>query len=87
MSIHEVTYYQAKCDGCGYIEDDYGDFSAMAHAESVFELLDDWATYQRDLCPDCQKCEVCGERGYETGDHIVCDEHEDHNFDAAEASE
>lgn len=46
MAIHEVTYYQAKCDLCGHIQDEYGDFAAFsddgAPADHVIDYLD-WA--------------------------------------------
>ncbi len=33
------------------------------------------------LCPKCQRCEVCGaEHAYEVNDHLVCEEHEGHEF-------
>lgn len=35
------------------------------------------------VCPDCLVCEVCGEKengAYEVDDHLVCGEHEDHEF-------
>ncbi|WP_065286685.1 hypothetical protein [Mycolicibacter kumamotonensis] len=33
------------------------------------------------LCPQCQHCEVCGnERAYAVDEHLVCEEHEDHEF-------
>lgn len=33
------------------------------------------------LCPDCQRCEVCrAHQAYEIDDHLVCEDHEDHNF-------
>lgn len=33
------------------------------------------------LCPDCQHCEVCGTgRAYEIDDHLLCPEHEGHEF-------
>lgn len=33
------------------------------------------------LCPDCQRCEVCrAHQAYEIDDHLVCQDHEDHNF-------
>lgn len=33
------------------------------------------------LCPDCQRCEVCrANQAYEIDDHLVCEDHEDHNF-------
>jgi hypothetical protein len=37
------------------------------------------------LCPDCQECEVCGgKHAYCANDdeHLVCEEHEDHDFSA-----
>lgn len=42
MAIHEVTYYQAKCDLCGEICDDYGEHSAWSDPKHVFENLPDW---------------------------------------------
>lgn len=35
------------------------------------------------ICPSCPwRCDVCKEIGaYEVGGHLVCDEHEDHNFE------
>ncbi|AEK08608.1 hypothetical protein PBI_DLANE_64 [Mycobacterium phage DLane] len=36
------------------------------------------------LCPDCQRCEVCGTaKAYPINDHLVCEDHEDHEFEAA----
>lgn len=37
------------------------------------------------LCRDCQRCELCGNpRAYEMVEHLVCVDHEDHEFgDAA----
>ena len=33
------------------------------------------------LCPDCQRCEVCGLGcAYAMDDHLVCADHEDHDF-------
>lgn len=34
------------------------------------------------LCPECQECEICsGKPAYDAdGDHLVCKEHEDHDF-------
>lgn len=33
------------------------------------------------LCLDCQKCEVCDvSPAYEVDGHLVCDDHEDHDF-------
>ena len=34
MSIREVTYYQAKCDMCGVVDNE-GDYSAWADADSA----------------------------------------------------
>lgn len=102
MSIKEVTYFIAVCDGCK--EDaDYGDFTAWGDSSSAVEMAgEDW--FERTkvvkeippcedhplgqkiietvelLCPACQKCEICGESGYQMDDHLVCDEHEDHDF-------
>lgn len=102
MTIKEVTYFIAVCDGCK--EDaDYGDFTAWGDSSSAVEMAgDDW--FERTkvvkeipqcedhplgqkiietvelLCPACQKCEICGEKGYQMDDHLVCDEHEDHDF-------
>ena len=85
MSIVPVTYYQAKCDGCGEVCTDYGDFSAWADDDFGMMGLEEWAEVgplrdERHYCPDCQKCEVCGASGYVVDDHIVCDDHEDHEF-------
>lgn len=37
------------------------------------------------LCPDCQKCEVCGAdaRADELDEHLVCEDHADHEFEVA----
>lgn len=35
------------------------------------------------LCPDCIRkrgCEVCGEPAYAVDEHLVCEDHEDHDF-------
>lgn len=54
MSEHEVTYYQVKCDCCGVIEDDYGDFSAWADFGLARENADGWEVIGgEDFCPDC----------------------------------
>jgi hypothetical protein len=93
MSVHEVTYYQAKCDGCGHIEDDYGDFSAWSDPGSPFDSLPDagWLTSNsRDLCENCvrkEPCEVCkAVDSYIVDEHIVCEEHEGHEFATVAAS-
>lgn len=38
------------------------------------------------LCEDCQQCEVCGSKtAYEHDDHLVCADHEGHDFSAVSA--
>ncbi|WP_341513663.1 hypothetical protein AAC389_15780 [Rhodococcus qingshengii] len=102
MTIKEVTYFIAVCDGCK--EDaDYGDFTAWGDSSSAVEMAgEDWFERMKVvkeippcedhplgqkivetvelLCPACQKCEICGESGYQMDDHLVCGEHEDHDF-------
>lgn len=89
--IHEVTYYQAKCDGCGTVEDDYGDYTAFGDPGTVIDhVLDaDWFRKvaadgaETLLCPECQRCEVCeSKHAYPVDDHLVCEDHEDHDFPA-----
>ena len=61
MSVHEVTYYQIKCDCCGEICDDYGDFAAWSDpGQASDQLPDDWrmvrvegSNVAEDICPDC----------------------------------
>lgn len=55
MSIHEVTYYQVKCDCCGRIETNYGDYSAWAHPDEARAEAPGWAEISEgeDLCPEC----------------------------------
>lgn len=96
---HEVIMYQARCTNCGYIEDDYGDFSAWrdpdAPRNDVVENRDwfeRWIVDEKKdgvvqshleelLCPKCQECEVCqSDSAYSIGDHLVCGDHEDHEF-------
>ncbi|WP_010540404.1 hypothetical protein [Dietzia alimentaria] len=83
MSTHAVTYYQAKCDVCGYIETDYDDFSAFSDPGAAIEQAGQAGWVQlgldRDVCEDCQKCDVCGERGHVNDDEtrIVCNDHEE----------
>lgn len=37
------------------------------------------------LCRNCQKCDVCGgDPAYEVDDHLVCEKHENHEFDTTE---
>ena len=56
MSAHEIMMYQVKCDCCGAIEDDYGNFSAFtdfgvarAEASDVGWIVAD----DEDLCEKC----------------------------------
>lgn len=55
--IHEVTMYQAECDRCGHIEDDYGDFAALDDPVQAVDLAlntDVWVKVgDRLLCDDC----------------------------------
>ena len=54
MSVHEVTYYQAKCDCCGEIETDYGDYSAWSDPQVAIEHADGYETIDgEDLCSAC----------------------------------
>ena len=102
-SVHEVTYYQARCTKCGYICDDYGDFTAYGDPGSPIEEVTAAGWFARYvptgrttstgypetelselLCEECQKCEVCrADRAYEVDDHLVCADHEGHEFEAA----
>jgi hypothetical protein len=35
------------------------------------------------VCPDCQTCDVCGSKdAWQEDGHLVCEDHEDHDFDA-----
>lgn len=83
MSAHPVTYYQVKCDACGYVEDDYGDFNAFSDPGPALQHAVDAGWVQlgldRDVCEACQKCDVCGARGHVNDDEtrIVCDDHEE----------
>lgn len=57
MAIHEVTYYQAKCDGCGHIQDDYGDYTALGTPGSVYDEMyeSDWVVDDDKMfCENCQ---------------------------------
>jgi hypothetical protein len=54
--IKPVTYYQAVCDGCGYIDED-GDYAAWGDAVTAEQVaLDsDWTKDENDrlLCAAC----------------------------------
>lgn len=39
-------------------------------------------TLEELLCPNCQKCEVCGVAAHDVDEHLVCGDHEDHKFAA-----
>lgn len=84
MSIHEITYYQAKCDVCGYIETDYGEHSALLSPAAVWEDLEDWALIgDTALCPKCTSCEVCDNpAAHVVGEHLTCSAHQEHRFPA-----
>lgn len=95
--LHEVTMYQARCTDCGTIEDDYGDFSAWADPDiprnSVVENDGWFERFEGNqlvalLCPKCQKCEVCGaDDAHDVNDdgHLICGDHEEHDFSAVTA--
>lgn len=54
MAFHEVTYYQVKCDCCGVIEDDYGDYSAWGDPSQALESAEGWELIGTEhLCPAC----------------------------------
>lgn len=87
--LHEVTMYQACCTSCGVIETEYGDFSAWGDpsipVDSVIENAEWFGQYDGHelvalLCPNCQKCEVCGAdnaHDINDDDHLVCADHEE----------
>ena len=57
MAIHEVTYYQAKCDGCGHIEDDYGEYTAFGTPGCVVDMMwdSDWTVDDDKMfCENCK---------------------------------
>lgn len=59
--IHEVTYYQAKCDRCGLVQDEYsGEVTAYPHPDVALEYVVDYrwwrfvgADPQSVACPNC----------------------------------
>lgn len=54
MSEHKVTYYQVKCDCCGDIETDYGDYSAWADFHHAQSSAEGWEVIgDEDFCPLC----------------------------------
>lgn len=55
MGEEEVTTYQAKCDGCGTVVDDYDGFESMGPTEDgMWECLPDWHhTPAGDFCENC----------------------------------
>lgn len=87
--IHEVTMYQARCTNCGAIEEDYGDYSCWGEPDiPITDVVENHGWAQLDetdelLCTDCQNCAVCSSPNayaHEDGKHVVCDDHEDHDF-------
>lgn len=57
---HPVTMYQVKCTTCGYIEDDYDNFYALADWDGLPDALESWDGYSgwqfspgAATCPDC----------------------------------
>lgn len=50
-----VNCYQAKCDGCGHVQDDYGDYNSIGPtADDMWECLPDWHhTQHGDFCEEC----------------------------------
>ena len=81
---HAVTYYQSRCTNCGVIEEDYDTFSAFADEDSArcWVVENGWVELWKDrelselLCPKCQTCDLCDQRGYEVDDRVVCSDHE-----------
>ena len=55
MSARQVMYYQAQCDCCGLVYDDYGDFSAFSDPDTAIDnVSEDWAQVGgEDLCEAC----------------------------------
>ena len=55
MSARQVMYYQAQCDCCGLVHDDYGDFSAFSDPDTAINnVSEDWAQVGgEDLCEAC----------------------------------
>lgn len=58
--LHPVTVWQAKCSECGYIEDDYGDFTAMDAVGVIVEVQAGGWELEGDrlVCDSCQYKEV-----------------------------
>lgn len=54
MSAHEITMYQVKCDCCGEVETEYGDFAAFADFGMSQSYAEGWAVIgDEDFCPSC----------------------------------
>lgn len=95
--VHEIAMYQARCTSCGYIVEEYGDFSAWGDPDTprndVVENCEWFERFENGellylLCPKCQKCDVCGAddaHDVNGDDHLVCVDHEDHDFAAVSA--
>lgn len=56
----EVTTYQAECDTCGMVVDDYDGFESMGPTvDGMWEMLPDWHhTPAGDFCETCGPQEV-----------------------------
>ena len=91
--VAEITMYQARCTECG-IAYDSGDTivawmdetTAIEQASEYGEWFAEWLgnSVVRLLCRGCQVCEVCGSGdAYDIDDHLVCEDHEDHDFEIA----
>lgn len=88
--LHQVAMYQARCTNCGVVEDDYGDFAAWSDPDMpVTQVVENYCWAQLAgtdelLCPQCQSCAVCGHLpgfAHEDGKHVVCADHEVHDFE------
>jgi hypothetical protein len=60
MSAHEVTMYQVKCDCCGEIETDYGDYSACGEIGYARECASATGWVEMgDLGNEIDLCNAC----------------------------
>lgn len=50
---HHVDMYQARCTNCGYVETEYGDYSAFDDVGSCIETLEDswFVRYRHEAAP------------------------------------
>ena len=58
--LHPVTAWQATCSLCGYVQDDYGDFTALSAVGVVEEVLAGGWVLEGDrlVCDLCQGTEA-----------------------------